>query len=168
MIVRVLGISLVAAGLFLAAATADSPVPPGTGTKRTITFRNGVEGYKGTVDLEIWAVSPNTCLEGNINASSDANNDGGESQVLMRFDHIIGNKPSLLPPHATIHSAMLVVGAFDEGTTVHLHRMLVPWNKDRNLEQPDRWNHCRRTRSIQAERRIHLRQDFRQHIGHSF
>jgi hypothetical protein len=97
--------------------------------RRTVTFQQGVNGYTGTVDLEIWAVSPNTCLEGNINASTDENNDGGESQVLMRFDHIIGSNTGQIPPNATIHSATLVVGAFDEGTTVHLHRMLVPWKR---------------------------------------
>jgi hypothetical protein len=130
MSVRVLGISLAATALAFAVIAADAPAPPGTGAKRTITFRNGVDGYKGTVDLEIWAVSPNTCLEGNINASSDANNDGGESQVLVRFDDIIGEKPGQIPPKSTIHSASLVIGAFDQGTTVHLHRMLVPWKKN--------------------------------------
>lgn len=100
---------------------------PGSGMKRTASFQDGVGGYKGTVDLEIWAVSPNTCLNGNPNASSDADNDGGESQVLMRFDDIIGTKPGQIPPKSAVHAASLVVGAFDEGTTVHLHRMLVPW-----------------------------------------
>lgn len=103
------------------------PTPVGSGQKRTVTFREGVNSNTGTVDLEIWAVSPNTCLNGNTNASSDANNDGGESQVLMRFDGIIGDKPGQIPPKSAIHSATLVIGAFDEGTTVHLHRMLVPW-----------------------------------------
>ena len=95
--------------------------------KATITFQDGAEDYAGTVDTEIWAVAPNTILDGNINASSDANNDGGESQVLMRFDKIIGSKAKQIPANATVHSAKLVVSAFDEGNTVHLHRMLVPW-----------------------------------------
>lgn len=106
--------------------TANSPAQP-ENAKRTVTFQDGVNGYAGTVDLEIWAVSPNTCLNGNINASSDADNDGGESQVLVRFDDIVSAKAGLIPPKSAIHSATLVVSAFDEGTTVHLHRMLVPW-----------------------------------------
>ena len=109
-------------------AGGDSADPPKAG-RQTVTFQQGVNGYAGTVDLEIWAVAPNTCLEGNINASSDANNDGGESQVLMRFDDIIGTKPGQIPPRSTVHSATLVVSAFDQGTTVHLHRMLVPWKQ---------------------------------------
>jgi hypothetical protein len=118
---------LAAVTLAAAGMTADAPDPPGSGQKRTVTFQNGLNGYAGTVDLEIWAVAPNTCLNGNINASSDANNDGGESQVLIRFEGIIGDKPGQIPPKSAIHSATLVIGAFDEGTTVHLHRMLVPW-----------------------------------------
>lgn len=103
------------------AISADAPAT------KTITFQDGANGYAGTVDLEIWAVSPNTCLNGNPNASADADNDGGESQVLMRFDGVIGNKPNQIPPKSAIKSATLIVSAFDEGTTVHLHHMLVPW-----------------------------------------
>lgn len=95
--------------------------------KTTLTFQDGADGYAGTVDTEIWAVAPNTILDGNINASSDANNDGGESQVLMRFDDVVGARAKQIPANATVHSARLVVSAFDEGNTVHLHRMLVPW-----------------------------------------
>jgi hypothetical protein len=106
------------------AISADAPVG------KTITFQDGANGYAGTVDLEIWAVAPNTCLNGNPNASTDADNDGGESQVLMRFDGVIGNKPNQIPPKSAIKSATLIVSAFDEGTTVHLHRMLVPWKEN--------------------------------------
>jgi hypothetical protein len=113
-------VASVAAGI-----AADKPAPG----KTTLTFQNGVNGYEGTIDVEIWAVSPNTCLEGNPNASSDADNDGGESQILIRFESIIGHKPGQVPPKSTIHSAKLVVSAFDEGNPVHLHRMLVPWKR---------------------------------------
>jgi hypothetical protein len=112
----------------LAVGLGVSADPP-AGGRQTVTFQQGVNGYTGTVDLEIWAVAPHTCLEGNINVSSDADNDGGESQVLMRFDDVFGPKPGQVPPKATIHKATLVVSAFDEGTTVHLHRVLVPWKK---------------------------------------
>jgi hypothetical protein len=115
----------VAALAFAVAFAATAPA--GDPARQTVTFQEGVNGYSGAVDLEVWAVAPNTCLNGNINASSDANNDGGESQVLMRFDDIISAKEGRIPSKATIHSATLVVSAFDEGTTVHLHRMLVPW-----------------------------------------
>jgi hypothetical protein len=115
--------------LALGTAAAVAGPPAGGPGRTTLTFQQGVNEYAGTTDLEIWAVAPNTCLEGNPNASSDADNDGGESQVLMRFDDIIGTKPGQVPPRSTVHAAQLVVGAFDEGNTVHLHRMLVPWKR---------------------------------------
>jgi hypothetical protein len=99
---------------------------PAPGTL-TLSFQNGVGGYAGTTDVEIWAVAPNTCLEGSPNASTDADNDGGESQIVMKFADVFGTGPNRIPPRSAIHSATLTVSAFDEGTTVHLHRMLVPW-----------------------------------------
>jgi hypothetical protein len=114
--------------LALAAAAGQQSDAPPDG-KRALSFQEGVHGYAGTADLEIWAVAPNTCLEGNPNASSDADNDGGESQVLLRFEGIVGDGPRQLPPRATVHAARLVVSAFDPGDTVYLHRMLVPWKR---------------------------------------
>ena len=92
-----------------------------------ITFQNGVDQYVGTVDTEIWALAPTTFLESNPNASSDADNDGGESQVLIRFDDILGDGPKKIPMGARIVFARMVVSAFDQGSTVNLHRMLVPF-----------------------------------------
>ena len=94
-----------------------------------VSFQNGFDGYEGTIDTEIWALAPKTFLHKNPNASSDANNDGGESQVLMKFTEIIGDKSNQIPPNSTIVSAKLVVSAFDQGTTVNLHRMLVPFEE---------------------------------------
>lgn len=99
------------------------------GQSSKIVFQNGMDGYQGTVDTEIWALAPTTLLESNPNASSDANNDGGESQVLIRFDGIIGNADRTVPLRSHIVSARLLVSAFDQGSTVNLHRMLVPFSK---------------------------------------
>jgi hypothetical protein len=96
---------------------------------KTVSFQQGVDGYKGTVDTEIWALATKTLLESNPNASSDANNDGGESQVLMRFDDIIGAGDKRIPKNARVKSARLLVSAFDQGTTVNLHRLLVPFDE---------------------------------------
>jgi hypothetical protein len=118
------------AGLCLAlAAKAGSKDDTTTNARRSISFQQGVNGYAGTVDIEIWAVAPNTCLEGNPSASSDEDNDGGESQILLRFEDIIGDGPGRIPSRATIHSAHVIISAFDPGNTVHLHRMLVPWKR---------------------------------------
>jgi hypothetical protein len=112
--------------LLLGVVTLAPAAPPGRATR---TFQHGVDGYAGTVDTEIWALAPTTVLESNPNATSDANNDGGESQVLLRFEKIIGNGSKQVPRGATVHSAKLIVSAFDQGNTVNLHRMLVPWDR---------------------------------------
>lgn len=132
--IRQIAFAVTILGLALTAPSATQSAPPAV---KTVTFRQGVEGYKGTVDTEIWALATTTILDGNPNASSDANNDGGESQVLMRFDGIIvddkakpeQSKTSRLPKGATVHSAKLLVSAFDQGDTVNLHRLLVPFDR---------------------------------------
>lgn len=93
------------------------------------TFRQGVDGYLGTIDIELWALAPTTVLDTNPNATTDADNDGGESQILLRFERMIGDGPGQIPPGSAIRSATLTVSAFDQGSTVHLHRMLVPWSR---------------------------------------
>jgi hypothetical protein len=120
---------LIGLTIAIAAVAGPSAADRPASKKTIVTFQDGVSGYAGTIDIEIWAVSPNTCLEGNPTASSDADNDGGESQILLRFESIIGTKPGQIPPHSTIHSAKLIVCAFDPGNPVHLHRMLVPWKR---------------------------------------
>lgn len=96
---------------------------------RMLSFQEGVHGYAGTVDTEIWALATTTILAANPNASSDMNNDGGESQVLLRFDDIIGDQAGQIPSRSRVLSAKLLVSAFDQGDTVNLHRMLVPFDR---------------------------------------
>jgi hypothetical protein len=107
----------------------DASVPDGSDQSlRRVEFQQGANNYKWAVDSEIWALAPNTILESNPNASSDANNDGGESQVLLRFDQLIGDQPGQIPMGSHVTSARLLVSAFDQGSTVNLHRMLVPFS----------------------------------------
>src|ERR1700752_2086817 len=107
------GLGLLLAAIFvlpLVVAADEKPV-----MKRSLaTFQSGVAGYDGTVDIELWALAPTTILDTNPNATSAANNDGGESQVLLRFERIVGNGPGQLPPGSAIHSATLIVSAFDQ------------------------------------------------------
>jgi hypothetical protein len=120
---HLLFLSLILLQTALAQATNPTAKP-----EMEVSFQQGLGGYHGAIDIEVWALAPKTILDTNPNASSDANNDGGESQVLMKFDGIIGSQPGQIPPDATIVSAKLVVSAFDEGNTVNLHRMHVPFN----------------------------------------
>lgn len=104
-----------------------NPTTPDSPPRRLI-FVNS-DKYRGCVDTEIWELSPHKVMESFDVVTSDANNDGGESQILMRFDGIFGKNPGQIPPESRIRKATLVVTAFDPGTTVNLHRMLVPWPK---------------------------------------
>lgn len=114
-------------------ATDDVPNPSEKPTLHTrqathrLSFVQGVDGYDGTVDTEIWAVAPNTPLDRQETMTADGNNGGGESQVLIRFDNLIGDGEKLVPKNCRILSAKLTIVAFDPGSTVYLHRVLVPW-----------------------------------------
>lgn len=92
-----------------------------------ISFRNGVDGYRDAVDAEIWAIAPSKSLLRQGTMTTDGNNDGGESQVLLQFGRIFGDERQQIPIGAKIQSAKLTIVAFDPGTTCYLHRLLVPW-----------------------------------------
>jgi len=111
----------------LIALSLAQPAPPTTisPTQTTAFVNDGV--YKGCLDTELWELSPNKVMEHFDVVTSDSNNDGGESQILMRFDGIIGTGKGQIPPGSRIKNATLIVTAFDPGTTVNMHRMLVPW-----------------------------------------
>ena len=119
---------IVVYGSILAKAFDGEEISTPQQERLSLSFRQGVDGYQGTIDMEIWALAPTTILDGNGNASADADNDGGESQVLLRFDGIIGSQKQQVPRNAVVHSARLLLSAFDQGSTVNLHRMLVPFD----------------------------------------
>ena len=57
--------------------------------------------------------------------------DGGvanESQVLMRFDNLIGTNANQIPPGATIVSAELLLTMLNPGQGGTFNRMLIPWD----------------------------------------
>ena len=94
---------------------------------RKLSFREGTDDYNGTVDVEVWSIAPDDPLDRQGTLTSDGNNGGGESQVLMKFGGLFGDADHQIPRHANIRNATLTVVAFDPGTTVYVHRMLVPW-----------------------------------------
>jgi hypothetical protein len=110
---------------FLLASQAKNSEPS---SPERLVFVNSAR-YKGCVDTEIWELSPHKVMQDFDVVTSDANNDGGESQILMRFDGIFGKELGQVPKGSRIRKATLIVTAFDPGTTVNLHRMLVPWSK---------------------------------------
>src|SRR5262252_552597 len=94
--VAMIGYVLVSVGILVARfdASAQEKLAPRV---KTAVFQSGVNGYDGTVDVELWALAPTTILDTNPNATTDANNDGGESQILLRFERIIGEGRGQIP-----------------------------------------------------------------------
>ncbi|MEO1617372.1 MAG: DNRLRE domain-containing protein [Planctomycetota bacterium] len=99
----------------------------GTPIARRLSFQQNVGDYTGATDVEVWAIAPDQTLDRQGTLTSDGNNGGGESQVLIRFDRIIGAAAHQVPRSARVTNATLTVVAFDPGTTVYVHRILVPW-----------------------------------------
>ena len=59
--------------------------------------------------------------------------DGGvpnESQILLRFDSLVGTNSWQVPPGATVLLAELVVHVNNPGDGARLHRMLIPWDRE--------------------------------------
>jgi hypothetical protein len=113
---------------------ATDEAKPTAQTTRSVTFQEGVDGYDGTADVELWGVAPTKPLGEQGTMTSDADNGGGESHILLKFDKIFEGDPGTKPGHAIpkrvrILRAKLVVIAFDPGNTVYLHPMLVPWDE---------------------------------------
>ncbi len=109
-------------------ALAGESVPRATVESTKVTFQHGVKGYQGTVETELWEVAPSTRMDTNDRVTVDGNNSGGISQVLMRFDGVIGPEAGQIPRGARIEQATLTLTAFDPGSTVSLHQMLIPWD----------------------------------------
>jgi len=109
-------------------------VKPAAETPRRVSFQEGVDGHEGTANVELWGVAPTKSLREQGTMTSDADNGGGESHILLKFERIFEGDPATKPGHAIprgvrIVRAKLVVIAFDPGNTVYLHPMLVPWDE---------------------------------------
>jgi hypothetical protein len=94
-------------------------------------FQQGAAGYAGTLDTEIRSGQPAATQGGNATVSVDADNAGGVSYGLLRFNNLFGTGAGQIPPGATIVAATLTVFATDTsgaGAVIGLHRMLVNWD----------------------------------------
>lgn len=108
-------------------STAAPGKPSSDKAVRRLTFRQGVDGYEQMVDTEIWQIAPTKTLHMQGTMTTDGNNGGGESQVLMRFEDILGEGSRRIPRKCRVVKATLTVIAFDPGTTCFVHRMQAPW-----------------------------------------
>jgi hypothetical protein len=103
------------------------------------TFRQGLNGYTGARDTQLWQETPDTSyatvqdLTSDLDTSTLAGNQVG--QVLVRFDNLFGSGVNQIPANATIHSAKLLLNTpknttgtdYDSNDLFRLHRMIVDW-----------------------------------------
>ncbi|MDH3292758.1 MAG: CSLREA domain-containing protein [Acidimicrobiia bacterium] len=100
----------------------------------TVTFRQGENGYTGTVDTWISSNVPNQDNSADVLLQID---DSPVQHGLIRFDDIIGPGAGQIPTGATILSADLIFEASDPSTadaSLYLYRVLRSW------VETDTWN----------------------------
>ncbi len=102
---------------------------------QTFHFQQGLNGYAGTADTMVCAGAADTSYGGTSSLNVD-NYDvsGGVSQVLLRFDSLVGEAADQIPPGASVSSAILRLNSLDTGNGGHLHAMLRSWS------DTDTWN----------------------------
>lgn len=103
-----------------------------TGTVTAVTFREGLNGYAGTSDVELRQATPGTSDGAAVTLSMDSDEPigtGNATQGLLRFAGLFGNGAGLVPSDAMISSATLVVSATDAGSGFSAHRMKGTWSE---------------------------------------
>lgn len=97
-------------------ATLNITVDAGGLAPTTLSFRNGVNGYSGTVDTALREPFPTTNYGGDSSFSIDSSDGGGVTHGVIRFDGIFGTGPDQIPnSNIQIESATLTYTAFDPG-----------------------------------------------------
>lgn len=95
-----------------------------------VTFRQGVNGYNGTVSTGLREADPETSFGGAQVVTVDEDDPQGSenaSQLLLRFDNIVGIRDGQVPPGASVQRAVLTVETVDGGDGATVNRMLVDW-----------------------------------------
>ncbi len=113
--------------------TFGNGIPPGTSIEvlPAVIFRQGINGYAATRDVELRGAAADVPQEGAVGVTVDTDDGGGISHGLLRFEHLFGTEPGQIPPGADILSATLTLQhnvANANGNPVQLHRMLIPWD----------------------------------------
>lgn len=113
---------------FLMAAASLASFP--TSANSTLTFRNGIDGYAGTQDTELWGGTPDTVLGvSEASISIDGDNGGYAGQALIRFDQLFGNGAGQIKAGDTIVSATLTLNINNEGSGFTVYDMLRDWSQ---------------------------------------
>ena len=102
----------------------------------TSGFRQGVNGYTGTVDTYVRMDQPTNQFANAGIVLID--NDAPIAHGLIRFDNIFGSGPGQVPPNpytTWIEWARLTLRTSNDGDPIWFHRMLVPWNETNNWNE---------------------------------
>lgn len=98
---------------------------------QTSTFRNGEAGYNGVDDSQVQQNRASTAYgrsTGNLFVDSATTGQRNTSQVLIKFQQLIGNNPGQIPANARVLSAELVLNTTNPGDGGTLHRMVKEWD----------------------------------------
>jgi hypothetical protein len=101
-----------------------------TGAVRRAEFREGLDGYAGTLDTTLRQAAPSTPAGDDpllLIDGDEPNGTGNDAQALIRFDGLFG--PGRVPVDATITSAVLVMNVSDEGSGFRVHTVSAAWDE---------------------------------------
>ena len=107
-----------------------SLIPELAEVKETASFRQGVDGYAGTVDTYLAESDPANGhgTEAAILWDTDEPPDSGQSNfLLIRFDDIFDSDGGPIPVGATIQSATLSYVVFNVGNPSDVNEVIVDW-----------------------------------------
>jgi hypothetical protein len=104
------------------------------------TFRQGLNGYAGVRDTQLWQETPDTSyatspeISVDLDTGAAAGNQVG--QALVRFDNLFGAGVNQVPTNAIIHSAKVLLHTpaitntidYDSNDTFRMHRMIIDWS----------------------------------------
>jgi hypothetical protein len=121
-------------GLALVATTLTVRIDTSIPVPQTVTFREGVNGYTGTLDTDVWGDLPDSEYSSSVSVRVDGVATAYPIEALLRFENIFGSGPGQIPGEAEITSAQLELNITDIGNALMLYRML------RNWVQTETWN----------------------------
>ena len=91
-----------------------------------LTFQDGMDGYAGTADTQIYQYLPNTEFGSQVYATVGY----GEYQALLKFQDVIGDGLLQVPVGSTINSASITFTIGDDSAqTYDVHEVYSSWNE---------------------------------------
>ncbi|HBE70407.1 MAG TPA: hypothetical protein DDW52_19835 [Planctomycetaceae bacterium] len=102
--------------------------------RQTVSFRNGVNGYEGTQDVDLVEVEPDSNTNnGAIRVDGETTLDNPAydrpSHSLLRFDDLFGDAAGKIPLGSEIVSASVALSITDKGDNVRVHNLTVPFDE---------------------------------------